>query len=106
MWGRRARRGAIRVRRWATVELDQVGIEVARPDARLADHLGEPGGLRLEDLDLVVDARPGVQEEGSSLVRIAGLPVALAIALASGVVLEELADLGQGETRRHHAGSG
>ena len=65
----------------------------------LVDHRREPGGLGLEDLDLAVDPLPSVEQERAPLVRIAGLPEPLAVALARGLVLEQLADLREREAR-------
>jgi hypothetical protein len=83
------------MRRRATVELGEVGIEMPGARPCLLDHRGQAGGLRLEDLDLVFRAGAGFDHEGSALVGIARLSVALAVALARGVVLEQLADLGK-----------
>ena len=76
-----------------------------RPDGRrgagprpcLLDHRRQAGRLRLEDLDLVVGAGAGFEEERAPLVAVAGLAEALAVALARGVVLEQLADLRERE---------
>ena len=77
------------------VEFGQVGIDVLPARLGLLDHRGQASGLGLEDLDLVRDPTACVEGEGAPLVRVAGLPELLSIALPRGVVLEQLADLGE-----------
>src|SRR4051812_22558699 len=74
-----------------------MGIEMSGTRSRLLDHRGESRGLALEDLDLMLRPGAGLDDEVSTLVGIAGLAVALAVALAGGIVLEQLADLGERE---------
>src|SRR6478752_3032561 len=81
----------------ATVEFDEVGIEVPGTRPCFLDHRRQAGGLRLEDLDLVRCPGTGFQQELSALIAIAGLAEALAVALARGVVFEKLADLRERE---------
>ena len=88
---------AVRMRRRAAVELGEVGVEVAAALARGLEHRPQAASASCEGRDLAVDAVARVLEERAPLGGVAGRPEALAIALAGGLVLEQLADLGQAE---------
>ncbi len=81
----------------SAVELGEVGIEVAPAGAAPRRSSRQAGGLRLEGLDLALGTLAGIDEDGATLGRISGRPEPLAVALAGGLVLEQLADLGQRE---------
>ena len=90
-------RSAARVRIGAAVEVGEVLIEVAPAAAGVGDHRVEAGTLGFERLDLPIDSRGRVLEQRASLGLVAGRPEPLSIALARGLVLEQLADLGERE---------
>jgi hypothetical protein len=85
------------VRRRPTVELGEVSVEVCPAFARGVDHRRQPPGLGLEGLDLSLDAVARVLEDRATLVGVLRGAEELAVALAGGLVLEELADLGERE---------
>ena len=64
-----------------------------------ADHVRQAFGLGFERRDLPIDTTAGILEDRSSLPRVLGGTKALPIPLAGDLVLEQLADLGQGEAR-------
>ena len=81
----------------APVEVEEVLVEVAPPATGIGDHRVEAGTLGDEGLDLPVDAGGGVLEQRTSLGLVTGRSEPLSIALARGLVLEQLADLGERE---------
>ena len=81
----------------ATVELGEVLVEMGRGGLAPRRSSGEAYGLRLEGLDLALDALARVEDERPPLGGIMGGAEALPIALAGGLVLEQLADLGERE---------
>ena len=88
---------ALGMRIGAAVELREMLVEMGAAVSRCLDHLGESYGLRLEGLDLALDALARVEDECPPLGRIMGGAEALPIAFAGGLVLEQLADLGERE---------
>jgi hypothetical protein len=83
----------------AGVELGDVGEEVLAAALGLCDHLGQAVLLLLERLDLAVHPVEGVVHDRAPLARVARAPEAGPVAGPGGLVLEELADLGQAEAR-------
>src|SRR6188474_323128 len=84
--------------RWgARLDLLEVGVEMSPPALGLADHRLEPVDLLAEAGDLAVDPGKRVADDRLALVGVARRAEPLAIAGAGGLVLEELADLGQAE---------
>ena len=71
--------------------------KVAAPGLGLVDHRREAIGLVTEVLDLAVDAVEGIDEDRPPLAGIRGGAEAFAVAFARRFVLEQLADLGEGE---------
>src|SRR5690349_20859879 len=69
------------------------------PDLRGVDHIREADGLRLESLDLALDAVARVIDQCEPLTRVVRGAESFAIALPSGLVLQQLADLGEREAR-------
>ena len=67
------------------------------------DHGAEALGLRFEGLDLALDPAPGILEDRAPLLRVLRRAEPLPVALAGGLVLEQLADLGEREARRRRA---
>ena len=90
-------RSAARMRIGAAVEVGEVLVEVAPPAAGVGDHRVEAGTLGDERLDLPIDPGGRVLEQGAPLGLVAGRAEPLSIALARGLVLEQLADLGERE---------
>jgi hypothetical protein len=86
-------RTAARIR--ATVELGEVAVEVRASLAGRFDHRPKPCRLGFERLDLAVDAGARILEDRAPLPRVVGGAEALAVALASRLVLEQLTYGGQ-----------
>jgi hypothetical protein len=72
-------------------------VEVPSTGAGFVDHRGESLRLGFQDLDLAIDPNLRVDQDRAPLGRILRLAEALPVALAGVLVLEELADLGEGE---------
>lgn len=79
------------------VDLREVVVEVLSASPRLFDHRREAVGLGFEDLDLSIDSRARIDEDGTPFGWVTRLAEALAVSLARDLVLQELADLGEGE---------
>ena len=80
------------------VKVREVPVKVGTAVARVLDHRREPSRLGLEDLDLPVGSIAGVGQERPALGRVGSLAQPRSVALSGGIVLEKLADLGEGET--------
>ncbi len=79
------------------VELGKAGPDPGEPGLCFVDHRGELGRLRLEQGDLAFDPFLPLAEVDPALGGVVRLAEPLAVACAGGLVLEELADLGQRE---------
>ena len=90
-------RSLARVRVGTAVEVREMLVEVAPPGAGVRDHRVQPGALGFERLDLALDPGGGVVQQGTPFGLVTGRPETQSIALARGLVLEQLADLGQRE---------
>ena len=78
-------------------DLGQVLGQVGLPAVRLGDHRLEPVGLAPKRGDLAVDPGEGVLDDRPALAGIVRLAEPGTVAGASGLVLEQLGDLGQAE---------
>ena len=78
-------------------EVGEVARQVAAPRLGLLDHRREAVRLVAEVLDLAIDAVHRVDEDGAALGGILGCAEPFAVALAGGLVLEQLADLRERE---------
>src|SRR4051812_385187 len=81
----------------ARVELGEVALEMLPPALGLGDHLAEAVHLRLERTDLAVHPGERVVDDRAPLDGIARRPESVPIACPGGLVLEQLADLGEAE---------
>ena len=81
----------------AAVELAQVRVEMGAPVLGGREHRVQAVALLAQRGDLALDAVARLDDEHAPLVGVGRGPEALAIALAGGLVLEQLADLGQAE---------
>lgn len=101
-WGRTSEVGAsdshsdsFRVRIRAAVELGQVSVQMEATVMGCVDHGCQSIGLGFERLDLAIDPLTSIDDQDAPLSLVGGRSEAFAIALASRVVLEQLADLGE-----------
>ena len=81
----------------SAVELVEVSVQVRAAGPGGLDHDAQAIGLRFEGLDLPLDAAPGILEDRPTLPGVLRGAEPLSVALAGGLVLEELADLGERE---------
>ena len=81
------------------VEVGEVAQEVRAAARSVLEHRGEAVGLRLERRDLAIHPGQGVLDDRASLADIGGRSEPVAVASASGLVLEQLRDLGEAEAR-------
>lgn len=87
----------MRHRRGPGLDLGEVGLQMGATALGLGDHRLEPADLLAEARDLPVDPGERVANDRLALVGVARRSEALTVAGTGGLVLEQLADLGEAE---------
>src|SRR6476660_4715613 len=81
------------------IELREMGIEMAAAVSRLREHLGQTSGRGLEDVDLSIDPGTRIEDQRTTLVRVATRAESFAVPLANRLILQQTPDLGKREPR-------